>query len=41
MTGDLSFVTDEAGKVRPLLELEDELSDSLQFPLAWISTTWE
>lgn len=41
MTGDLSFVTNEAGIGHPVLELEDELSDSLQLPLAWASATWE
>lgn len=28
MTGDLSFVTNEAGIAHPALELEDELSDN-------------
>lgn len=41
MPGNLNFVTNEADVGSPVMELEDELSDPSQFPLAWISTTWE
>lgn len=40
MAGDF-FVTNGAGTASPALDLEDELSNPLQFPLAWTSTTWE